>query len=171
MREVTSGSSAAASAASPPRKRGLDGRRGRSWPPRSPSAGERAAAAGHLDAVRDGACLHTTGMGRLAEAVWGDYINLMRRTPAKMMKTARRRWTSIAASLRVAPSRGPESKGECRDGACVLISEKTHVFDSANRPWLLPFIAEKATGAERDLLLTLIRHASAHQPEHRPSFC
>ena len=36
--------------------------------------------------------------------------------------------------------------------------------------WLLPFIAEKATGAERDLLLTLIRHASAHQPEHRPSF-
>ena len=64
----------------------------------------------------------------------------------------------------------PESKGECRDGACVLISEKTHVFDSANRPWLLPFIAEKATGAERDLLLTLIRHASAHQPEHRPSF-
>ena len=64
----------------------------------------------------------------------------------------------------------PESKGECRDGACVLISEKTHVFDSANRPWLLPFIAEKATGAERDLLLTLVRHASAHQPEHRPSF-
>ena len=64
----------------------------------------------------------------------------------------------------------PEAKGECRDGACVLISEKTHVFDSANRPWLLPFIAEKATGAERDLLLTLIRHASAHQPEHRPSF-
>ena len=64
----------------------------------------------------------------------------------------------------------PESKGECRDGACVLISEKTHVFDSANRPWLLPFIAEKATGPERDILLTLIRHASAHQPEHRPSF-
>ena len=31
-------------------------------------------------------------------------------------------------------------------------------------------MAEKATGAERDLLLTLIRHASAHQPEHRPSF-
>ena len=39
----------------------------------------------------------------------------------------------------------------------------------------IPFIsvmhvAEKATGAERDLLLTLIRHASARQPEHRPSF-
>ena len=25
-------------------------------------------------------------------------------------------------------------------------------------------------GLERDILLTLIRHASAHQPEHRPSF-
>ena len=64
----------------------------------------------------------------------------------------------------------PEAKGECRDGACVLISEKTHVFDSANRPWLLPFIAEKATGAERDLLLTLIRHASKARDEDRPSF-
>ena len=62
-------------------------------------------------------------------------------------------------------------KGECRDGACVLISEKTHVWDVANRAWLLPFIADKATkGPERDILLTLIRHASAHQPEHRPSF-
>ena len=61
-------------------------------------------------------------------------------------------------------------KGECRDGACVLISEKTHVFDSANRPWLLPFIAEKATGAERDLLLTLIRHASKARDDDRPSF-
>ena len=77
----------------------------------------------------------------------------------------------IPAESCEAGARGaPESKGECRDGACVLISEKTHVFDSANRPWLLPFIAERATGAERDLLLTLIRHASAHQPEHRPSF-
>ena len=64
----------------------------------------------------------------------------------------------------------PMVKGECRDGACVLISEKTHVFDSANRPWLLPFIAEKATGAERDLLLTLIRHASKARDEDRPSF-
>ena len=37
------------------------------------------------------------------------------------------------------------SFGECRDGACASISEKTHAFDSANRPWLLPFIANKAT--------------------------
>ena len=64
----------------------------------------------------------------------------------------------------------PEAKGECRDGACVLISEKTHVWDVANRQWLLPFIAEKATGAERDLLLTLIRHASKARDEDRPSF-
>ena len=77
----------------------------------------------------------------------------------------------LLLSERTEGTRGaPESKGECRDGACVLISEKTHVWDVANRPWLLPFIANKATGPERDILLTLIRHASAHQPEHRPSF-
>ena len=77
----------------------------------------------------------------------------------------------IPAESCEAGARGaPESKGECRDGACVLISEKTHVFDSANRPWLLPFIAEKARGAERDLLLTLIRHASKARDEDRPSF-
>ena len=31
-------------------------------------------------------------------------------------------------------------------------------------------IAEKATGAERDLLLTLIRHASKARDDDRPSF-
>ena len=85
-------------------------------------------------------------------------------------KTRRRRRLSASVRAPEGTRGAPEAKGECRDGACVLISEKTHVFDSANRPWLLPFIANKATGAERDILLTLIRHASAHQPKHRPSF-
>jgi hypothetical protein len=51
-----------------------------------------------------------------------------------------------------------------------VLSEKTHVFDVANRPWLLPFIAARAEGAARDLLLTFIRHASAENPDDRPSF-
>ena len=70
-----------------------------------------------------------------------------------------------------AGSRGaPETRGKCHEKACVPLSAKTHVWDVANRPWLLPCIAEKATGAERDLLLTLIRHTSAERPEDRPSF-
>ena len=52
----------------------------------------------------------------------------------------------------------------------MLLSEKTHVFDVANRPWLLPFIAARASGADRDLLVTLIRRASAENPDDRPSF-
>ena len=34
-------------------------------------------------------------------------------------------------------------------GTCMRLSEKTHVYDVANRPWLLPFIADKATGGDR----------------------
>jgi len=68
-------------------------------------------------------------------------------------------------------SRGaPESRGKCRHGFCLPLSDKTHVWDVANRPWLLPFIAEKATGAERDLLRSLMGAASAERPEDRPSF-
>ena len=49
----------------------------------------------------------------------------------------------------------PESKGNCGgDGVCLLLSERTHVYDVANRPWLLPFIADKATGDVRDFLQT-----------------
>ena len=52
----------------------------------------------------------------------------------------------------------------------MLLSERTHVYDVANRPWLLPFIAEKATGDVRDFLRDLLRRASAEIPEDRPSF-
>ena len=64
----------------------------------------------------------------------------------------------------------PESRGTCRRGECMLLSEKTHVFDVANRPWLLPFIAAQASGADWDLLVTLIRRAGAENPDDRPSF-
>ena len=57
------------------------------------------------------------------------------------------------------------------ENACWVLSDKTHVWDVANRPWLLPFIADRAKDPEeRDLLRALIRRASAEAPEARPSF-
>ena len=65
----------------------------------------------------------------------------------------------------------PESRGTCLDGTCLLLSEKTHVYDVANRPWLLPFIHDRATsGPERELLGELMRLANQRRPEDRPSF-
>jgi hypothetical protein len=64
----------------------------------------------------------------------------------------------------------PEARGKCLEGTCALLSEKTHVYDVANRPWLLPYIADRATGGDRAFLLALIRHASAEDPGDRPSF-
>ena len=55
-------------------------------------------------------------------------------------------------------------------GTCALLSEKTHVWDVAHRPWLLPYVADRATGGDRDFLVALIRHASAEDPDDRPSF-
>ena len=65
----------------------------------------------------------------------------------------------------------PESRGTCLSGKCMQLSEKTHVFDVANRPWLLPFIHDRATsGPERELLGELMRLANQRRPEDRPSF-
>ena len=64
----------------------------------------------------------------------------------------------------------PEARGKCVEGTCALLSEKTHVYDVANRPWLLPYVADRATGGDRAFLLALIRHASAEDPDDRPSF-
>ena len=64
----------------------------------------------------------------------------------------------------------PEARGKCVRGTCALLSEKTHVWDVAHRPWLLPYVADRATGGDRDFLVALIRHASAEDPDDRPSF-
>ena len=65
----------------------------------------------------------------------------------------------------------PESRGECRDGSCELLSEKTHVYDVANRPWLLPFIYHQAKDpTTKTFLRMLIRAANQTRPEDRPSF-
>ena len=86
-------------------------------------------------------------------------------------------WLAALATARAAPdvdtllARGaPEARGKCLEGTCALLSEKTHVYDVANRPWLLPYIADRATGGDRAFLVALIRHASAEDPDDRPSF-
>jgi len=52
----------------------------------------------------------------------------------------------------------------------MRLSEKTHVYDVANRPWLLPFIADSAKGRDRLFLRSIILQAGAGDPEMRPSF-
>ena len=65
----------------------------------------------------------------------------------------------------------PEARGKCLAGTCMRLSEKTHVFDVANRPWLLPGIAARAEDpAAGDFLRSLIRLANQTRPEDRPSF-
>ena len=80
----------------------------------------------------------------------------------------------------------PEARGKCHNTHyqqgpqhsqhhhlhhCVPLSEKTHVYDVANRPWLLPYIAAKAADpAAGEFLRSLIRLAGRGRPEDRPSF-
>ena len=65
----------------------------------------------------------------------------------------------------------PEATGTCRDKACLPISERTHVYDVANRPWLLPFIANQARDWKtKKFLRSLIGEANRTLPEDRPSF-
>ena len=53
----------------------------------------------------------------------------------------------------------------------MRLSEKTHVYDVANRPWLLPFIADHASqDRDRRFLRSIIRKAGAGDPTKRPSF-
>ncbi len=85
-------------------------------------------------------------------------------------------WTRESHSCRGAGSceprsRGaPEARGKCMKGTCMRLSEKTHVYDVANRPWLLPFIADRADGRDRRFLRSLVRRAGAGDPGMRPSF-
>ena len=80
----------------------------------------------------------------------------------------------------------PEARGKCHNTHyqqgpqhsqhhhlhhCVPLSEKTHVYDVANRPWLLPYIAAKAADpAAGEFLRSLIRLAGRGRPDDRPSF-
>ena len=86
-------------------------------------------------------------------------------------------WTRESHSCRGAgscesKSRGaPEARGKCFEHECMRLSEKTHVYDVANRPWLLPFIADHASqDRDRLFLRSIIRKAGAGDPESRPSF-
>ena len=65
----------------------------------------------------------------------------------------------------------PEATGTCRDKACLPVSERTHVYDVANRPWLLPFIANNARDWKtKKFLRSLVHLANQTLPDARPSF-
>ena len=65
----------------------------------------------------------------------------------------------------------PEATGTCRDKACLPVSARTHVYDVANRPWLLPFIADRARDWKtKKFLRSLIGEANQTRPDARPSF-
>ena len=72
-------------------------------------------------------------------------------------------------------SRGaPEARGLCRGApvpGCAALSARTHVYDVASRPWLLPFII--ATAEDRAAAAVLARLAEAMRApdaRDRPSF-
>ena len=75
---------------------------------------------------------------------------------------------------RCTKSRGaPEAKalGRCgADGKCPTLSAKTHVFDFANRNWILDHVAALAPEAEAALLRRLKAVMSAPDPDDRPTF-
>ena len=65
----------------------------------------------------------------------------------------------------------PEATGTCHEKVCMPVSARTHVYDVANRPWLLPFIADHARDWKtKKFLRSLIGEANRTLPEDRPSF-
>ena len=138
------------------RRRGLHGRR-------TAIISERTA----REAVR-------TWGSKLGESALQKFLNAQR-TSVRLMTTALQQKIITRAVAR-APARparasAPEARGKCLEGTCALLSEKNASRgDVANRPWLLPYIAERATGGDRAFLLALIRHAPAEIPlTGRPS--
>ena len=68
-------------------------------------------------------------------------------------------------------SRGaPEAKGRCAAGRCARLSAATHVFDWANRNWILDHVIALAPKPEAALLRGLKARMSAADPADRPTF-
>ena len=71
----------------------------------------------------------------------------------------------------------PEALGACTGGGgggapgtCAPLTYKTHVFDFANRNWILGVVADAASGAEAVALGQLRERMSAADPDDRPTF-
>ena len=65
----------------------------------------------------------------------------------------------------------PEAVGYCTaNRTCAALSAKTHVFDFANRAWILGAVRDAATGPEADALAALMARMSAPDPDDRPTF-
>ena len=69
-------------------------------------------------------------------------------------------------------SRGaPEAKGLCEYGRCAPVSPKGHVFDWANRAFILPAIIRLSSLPKATALLKDLRaRMSDRDPDRRPDF-
>ena len=83
-----------------------------------------------------------------------------------------RRQRDACGRARAPTGRGaPEAVGYCTaNRTCAALSAKTHVFDFANRAWILGAVRDAATGPEADALAALMARMSAPDPDDRPTF-
>ena len=131
---------------------------------------------GHIYLVDGPKVLHNSSLGDQVYDVWGTRHN-QEDNAARVCASdgdcpATHRLHSCRDSVCEPGSLpAPEATGTCRDKACLPVSERTHVYDVANRPWLLPFIANQARDWKtKKFLRSLIGEANRTLPEDRPSF-
>ena len=131
---------------------------------------------GHIYLVDGPKVLHNSSLGDQVYDVWGtrhnQEDNTVRNCAGDGDCPATHRLHSCRDSVCEPGSLpAPEATGTCRDKACLPVSARTHVYDVANRPWLLPFIANQARDWKtKKFLRSLIGEANRTLPEDRPSF-
>ena len=152
---------------------------------------------GHIYLVDGPKVLHNSSLGDQVYDVWGtrhnQEDNTVRNCAGDGDCPATHRLHSCLDNVCEPGSLpAPEATGTCREKVCMPVSEKTHVFDArqpvsnnaasmacsgvisaqvSNRPWLLPFIADRARDWKtKKFLRSLIGEANRTLPEDRPSF-
>ena len=77
---------------------------------------------------------------------------------------------SIPAPCRDGSIAAPEARGWCRNGSCLPLTSKAHVYDVGSRPWALPRLAKATTSNRAQRFLEdLIGRLTAADPDERPT--
>ena len=131
---------------------------------------------GHIYLVDGPKVLHNSSLGDQVYDVWGTRHNQEDNTALACAgdgdcPATHRLHSCLDKVCEPGSLPAPEATGTCREKVCMPVSEKTHVYDVANRPWLLPFIANQARDWKtKKFLRSLIGEANRTLPEDRPSF-
>ena len=131
---------------------------------------------GHIYLVDGPKVLHNSSLGDQVYDVWGTRHNQEDNTALACAgdgdcPATHRLHSCLDNVCEPGSLPAPEATGTCRDKACLPVSARTHVYDVANRPWLLPFIANQARDWKtKKFLRSLIGEANRTLPEDRPSF-